>query len=174
MDPPTGPKSTSITHDEEMVSKENGQLPPMRHDLPEGYFPQTEEQKQLSRSLNRKLDMILLPALSFLYMFNGLDRGNIGNAQTQGKGMHPDSLARSPSLPRSAENFVLGFAQDIGTTHNDVNNAVSLFYVTFVIFQPISSACGRLVGPTYWMPFLMVSSTLFPFPIEAVANFTRS
>ncbi|KAJ5818979.1 hypothetical protein N7474_004570 [Penicillium riverlandense] len=131
MDPSTGPKSTSITHDEDMGSKENNQLPAMRNDLPEGYFPQTEEEKQLSRSLNRKLDMILLPALSFLYMFNGLDRGNIGNAQTQ------------------------GFAHDIGTTDNDVNNAVSLFYVTFVIFQPISSACGRLVGPTYWMPFLM-------------------
>ncbi|KAJ5625310.1 hypothetical protein N7510_001619 [Penicillium lagena] len=156
MDPSTGPKSTSATHDEDMGFKENGHLPAMRDDLPEGYFPQTEEEKQLNRSLNRKLDMVLLPALSFLYMFNGLDRGNIGNAQTQGKGVLPDVSARSSSLPRSAKKkFVLGFAQDIGTTDNDVNNAVSLFYVTFVIFQPISSACGRLVGPTYWMPFLM-------------------
>lgn len=80
-----------------MGSKENGLLPAMRDDLPEGYLPQTEEEKQLSRSLNRKLDMVLLPALSFLYLFNGLDRGNIGNAQTQGKGMHPDFLAGSPS-----------------------------------------------------------------------------
>ncbi|KAB8079437.1 major facilitator superfamily domain-containing protein [Aspergillus leporis] len=58
-------------------------------------------------------------------------RGNIGNAATQ------------------------GFAKDIGATSNDVNDAVSLFFVTFVIFRPISAACGRLVGPKYWMPFLM-------------------
>lgn len=49
-----------------------------------------------------------------------------------------------------------GFAKDIGATDNDVNDAVSLFFITFVIFQPISAAAGRLVGPKYWMPFLMV------------------
>lgn len=49
-----------------------------------------------------------------------------------------------------------GFAKDIGATSNDVNDAVSLFFITFVIFQPISAAAGRLVGPKYWMPFLMV------------------
>jgi hypothetical protein len=36
------------------------------------------------RRLNRKMDIALLPLLSFLYLFNGLDRGNVGNAQTQG------------------------------------------------------------------------------------------
>lgn len=50
----------------------------------------------------------------------------------------------------------LDFATDIGATSNDVNDAVSLFFITFVIFQPISAAGGRLVGPKYWMPFLMV------------------
>ena len=49
-----------------------------------------------------------------------------------------------------------GFAKDIGATSNDVNDAVSLFFITFVIFQPISAAAGRLLGPKYWMPFLMV------------------
>lgn len=39
----------------------------------------------MSRALNRKLDFILLPSLSLLYLFNGLDRGNIGNAKTQGQ-----------------------------------------------------------------------------------------
>jgi hypothetical protein len=37
-----------------------------------------------ARRINLKMDLGLLPLLSLLYLFNGLDRGNIGNAQTQG------------------------------------------------------------------------------------------
>jgi hypothetical protein len=44
-----------------------------------------EQNKQRSRALNQKLDFALLPLLSLLYLFNGLDRGNVGNAETQGK-----------------------------------------------------------------------------------------
>ncbi|KAJ5454872.1 uncharacterized protein N7458_005828 [Penicillium daleae] len=51
--------------------------------------------------------------------------------------------------------LVPDFAKDIGVTSNDVNDAVSLFFITFVIFQPISAAAGRMIGPKYWMPFLM-------------------
>jgi hypothetical protein len=54
-------------------------------DIPSGYFPVTAEEKAMSRALNRKLDIFLLPFLSLLYLFNGLDRGNVGNAQTQGQ-----------------------------------------------------------------------------------------
>jgi hypothetical protein len=51
--------------------------------VPDGYFPQTTEERRLSHSLNRKLDIYLLPFLALLYLFNGLDRGSIGNASTQ-------------------------------------------------------------------------------------------
>jgi hypothetical protein len=54
-------------------------------DVPAGYFPVTAEEKAMSRSLNRKLDIYLLPFLSLLYLFNGLDRSNVGNAQTDGR-----------------------------------------------------------------------------------------
>jgi hypothetical protein len=48
----------------------------------------------LGRKINKRLDFWLLPLLSLLYLFNGLDRGNVGNAQT--RGMEGDfSLARS-------------------------------------------------------------------------------
>lgn len=62
-----------------------------------------------------------------------------------------------------------GFAKDIGATDNDVNDAVSLFFITFVIFQPISAAAGRMIGPKYWMPFLMVSLH-FNFSIDPVTK----
>jgi hypothetical protein len=53
-------------------------------EVPAGYFPVTVEEKTMSRSLNVKFDIFLLPFMSLLYLFNGLDRGNVGNAQTQG------------------------------------------------------------------------------------------
>ncbi|KAH7130010.1 major facilitator superfamily domain-containing protein [Dactylonectria estremocensis] len=69
-----------------------------------------------NRALNRKLDVALLPLLSLLYLFNGLDRGNVGNAETQ------------------------GFTGDIGAEPDDLNKAVSLFFVPFVLLQPASAA----------------------------------
>ena len=45
---------------------------------------QSAEYKAASRRLNRKMDVALLPFLSLLYLFNGLDRSNVGNAETQG------------------------------------------------------------------------------------------
>lgn len=53
-------------------------------EVPSGYFPVTAEEKAMNRAFNVKLDIFLLPFLSLLYLFNGLDRGNVGNAQTQG------------------------------------------------------------------------------------------
>jgi hypothetical protein len=37
-----------------------------------------------TQHINRKMDFYLLPFLSLLYLFSGLDRSNIGNAETQG------------------------------------------------------------------------------------------
>jgi hypothetical protein len=41
--------------------------------------------KEISKRVNRKMDIALLPFLSLLYLFNGLDRSNVGNAETQGR-----------------------------------------------------------------------------------------
>ena len=42
------------------------------------------DDRAISRRLNKKIDVALLPFLSLLYLFNGLDRSNVGNAETQG------------------------------------------------------------------------------------------
>ncbi|KIX94011.1 uncharacterized protein Z520_10348 [Fonsecaea multimorphosa CBS 102226] len=100
--------------------------------VPAGHIPVTNEEKAMSRALNRKFDIALLPFLSLLYLFNGLDRGNVGNAETQ------------------------GFTTDIGAHPDDLNLAVSLFFITFVLFQPPSAAVGRYLGAKYWVPVIMV------------------
>ncbi|KAG9381241.1 Allantoate transport protein [Pyrenophora tritici-repentis] len=68
--------------------------------------------KVMTKRVNRKMDIALLPFLSLLYLFNGLDRSNVGNAETQ------------------------GFTTDIGATSDDLNFAVSVFFITFVLLQP--------------------------------------
>ena len=61
-----------------------------------GYLPTTPEEKRYSRALNRKFDLFILPFCVLIYMFNGLDRSNLGNAQTdnftQDLGMRPEAI----------------------------------------------------------------------------------
>lgn len=83
------------------------------------------------------MDCCVLPLMSLLYLMNGLDRSNIGNAAT------------------------VGFAKDVGMPATAVNNAVTLFFITFLIFQPISAAAGKALGVKYWMPFLMFGWAMF-------------
>ncbi|KAF4986218.1 hypothetical protein FDECE_16066 [Fusarium decemcellulare] len=110
---------------DQQVLQQNKNQPAPAEPLPP---PQAEVR---SKALNQKLDIALLPLLSLLYLFNGLDRGNVGNAETQ------------------------GFTTDIGAEPDDLNEAVSLFFVTFVVLQPVSAAVGRYIGARHWIPFLM-------------------
>jgi hypothetical protein len=50
-----------------------------------------------------------------------------------------------------------GFTEDIGAQPGDLNDAVSLFFVTFVTLQPFSAAAGRYIGAHNWIPLIMVS-----------------
>jgi hypothetical protein len=52
--------------------------------VPAGIDTLTPEEVVLNKRVNRKMDLAMLPMLSLLYLFNGLDKGNVGNAETQG------------------------------------------------------------------------------------------
>jgi len=56
--------------------------------------------RRLHRRVNLKMDLALLPLLSLLYLFNGLDRGNVGNAETQGTNSLSDCINLISSSPR--------------------------------------------------------------------------
>ncbi|EWG42509.1 hypothetical protein FVEG_04290 [Fusarium verticillioides 7600] len=120
-------ESEAAMSDREALQPNKSSKTPSNH--PAAYS--VEQNKERSRALNQKLDFALLPLLSLLYLFNGLDRGNVGNAETQ------------------------GFTTDIGAEPDDLNEAVSLFFVTFVVLQPVSAAAGRYIGAKHWIPFLM-------------------
>lgn len=52
--------------------------------------------------------------------------------------------------------MTLGFTRDIGVQPDDLNLAVSLFFVTFVTLQPASAAMGRYFGAKNWIPIMML------------------
>lgn len=92
-----------------------------------GYLPTTPEEKRYSRALNRKFDLFILPFCVLIYMFNGLDRSNLGNAQTD------------------------NFTQDLGMRPEAINTATSLFFTTFVPLQPVSTIIGKKVGQSTYL-----------------------
>ncbi|RFU30412.1 hypothetical protein B7463_g5923, partial [Scytalidium lignicola] len=95
-----------------------------------GYIPITAEEKAQHRGLNRKLDLYLVPFCALIYLFNGLDRSNLGNAQTN------------------------GFTTDLGMSADAINTATSLFFATYVPLQPVSASIGKLVGQSYWLAII--------------------
>lgn len=85
----------------------------------------------LNRRTVLKLDLILLPFVSLLFLLNSLDRSNIGNAETA------------------------NFTKDAGLQPEDLNIAVACFFAVFVLLQPVGAAFGRKFGMTRWVPGCM-------------------
>ena len=88
-------------------------------------------ESKLNCSTVRKLDLILLPFLSLLFLVNSLDRSNIGNAETA------------------------NFTRDTGLRPEDLNYAVACFFAFFVALQPLGAAAGRKFGMSKWVPGVM-------------------
>lgn len=64
------------------------------------------------RALCRKFDFRLLPVLALMYLFNALDKGNLGNAKTD------------------------GLEKDLHFKSNQYNIILSVFYVPYVLCAP--------------------------------------
>jgi hypothetical protein len=83
------------------------------------------------RALCWKFDLRMLPMLAVMYLFNALDKGNLGNAKTD----HMDL--------------------DLGFKGNQYNIMLSIFYVPYVIFAPPIGMLGKKYGPHRVLPILM-------------------
>lgn len=103
------------------------------------------------RALCRKFDLRLLPVLAVMYLFNAyvfssllplpssvgadnessLDKGNLGNAKTN------------------------GFEKDLGFTGNQYNIILSVFYIPYVLCAPPVGMLGKKYGPSRVLPIMM-------------------
>ncbi|KAJ5787898.1 hypothetical protein N7457_002888 [Penicillium paradoxum] len=100
------------------------------------------------RRLCRKFDFRLLPILAIMYLFNALDKGNLGNAETD------------------------GMSKDLNFKPNEYNLLLSIFFVPFVIFAPPFSMLGKKFSPARVLPILMFSFGSLTILSSAAYNFS--
>ncbi|PMD56405.1 MFS general substrate transporter [Hyaloscypha bicolor E] len=99
------------------------------------------------RALCRKFDYRLLPVLAMMYLFNALDKGNLGNAKTD----HMDT--------------------DLHFKSNQYNIILSVFYVPYVLGAPPIAMLGKKFGPAIVLPILMACFGSFTLLTVAATNF---
>ena len=99
------------------------------------------------RALVWKFDLRILPVLACMYLFNSLDKSNLGNAKTAG-------LEKTLKLK--------------GTQYNTI---LSVFFVPYVLTAPFLGILGKKLGPNRVLPAMMCSFGCFTVLVTAVMNF---
>ncbi|PPJ52005.1 hypothetical protein CBER1_09642 [Cercospora berteroae] len=90
------------------------------------------------KSLVRKLDVHLLPAVCILYLLSFLDRANVANARLE------------------------GLLVDLGITANQYLTGLTMFFVGYILLEVIWNVILKRIGPKIWLP-----STTLAFGIVA-------
>lgn len=90
-------------------------------------FPNINEKKLLL-----KMDLHILPAVAVLYLLSFLDRGNIGNANIE------------------------GLSEDLKLKGNQYNLCLTIFFITYCLFEVPANACLKVLRPAIWLPTIMI------------------
>ncbi|GHJ88605.1 hypothetical protein NliqN6_5007 [Naganishia liquefaciens] len=119
-----------VTHAEHLNDKESFAEQGGQHGEPVldiVYEPGTAEEKALVRKMDRRL----LPILWLMYVFNYLDRTNIGNAK------------------------VGGMEKELGLSSSDYSLALSIFFVGYLLNEVPSNMLLARSRPSIFLPALM-------------------
>ncbi|MDI1488607.1 MAG: hypothetical protein OHK93_007882 [Ramalina farinacea] len=100
------------------------------------------------RRLVWKFDLRILPVLAVMYLFNSLDKSNLGNAKTAGleKTLHLKS--------------------------HDYNIILSIFFIPYVLTAPVLGIAGKKYGPNRVLPLMMFSFGCFTLLVATTKNFS--
>ena len=93
----------------------------------------TDEEKRVDRQILRKIDRLILPLCALNYFFSAMDRSDIGNAK------------------------VAGFDTDNHLSATQFSTVVSLFYLGYILFQPIGGYAIRYIQPYFLLGFANIS-----------------
>ncbi|KZF26760.1 retrograde regulation protein 2 [Xylona heveae TC161] len=91
-----------------------------------------EERKRIDRKLLWKLDIRLIPWLCLLYLASFLDRTNIGNAK------------------------IAGLPKDLHLTNGQYSAALSVFFVSYALFEPLTNVLLKRLRPRVFLPIIMI------------------
>ncbi|PGH17948.1 hypothetical protein AJ79_00847 [Helicocarpus griseus UAMH5409] len=91
--------------------------------------------------LRLKIDLFTVPTVSLLYLFCFIDRANIGNAK------------------------LAGLERDLGLKGYDYNTVLSVFYISYILFEIPSNMACKWIGPGWFIPAISLA-----FGIVSVAT----
>ncbi|KAI1173596.1 major facilitator superfamily domain-containing protein [Nemania sp. FL0916] len=111
------------------------------------------------RALCRKFDFRLLPILAVMYLFNALDKGNLGNAQTAG-------LSKDLNFASGQYNLIVGIFFVPYVQQDDILTPAQ------VVFAPPLALLGKKFGPSRMLPIMMFSFGSFTLLTAATRNFS--
>ncbi|EEB91523.1 hypothetical protein MPER_10100 [Moniliophthora perniciosa FA553] len=78
--------------------------------------------------LRTKIDFYVIPSVSLLYLFCFIDRANIGNAR------------------------LAGFERDLKLEGYDYNIVLTIFYISYIIFEIPSTMACKWIRPRWYIP----------------------
>ncbi|KAL8699845.1 MAG: hypothetical protein Q9224_001234 [Gallowayella concinna] len=106
-----------------------------------------EERARIDRRLLWKLDLRLIPWLCLLYLISFLDRTNIGNAR------------------------LIHLEDDLNITGGQYNAALSLFFVSYSLAEPLTNILLKRLRPSVFIPAIMVAWGVCMTTMGLVHNF---
>ncbi|KAF4766245.1 hypothetical protein HAV15_011032 [Penicillium sp. str.  len=92
-----------------------------------------EERAEIDRKLLWQLDIRLVPWLSLLYLVSFLDRTNIGNAK------------------------LVGLQTDLNMTNAQYNATLTIFFVSYSVFEPATNVLLKRLRPSIFIPLIMMA-----------------
>jgi MFS family permease len=96
------------------------------------YDPRHPEHNVMRKRVLRKIDMHVIPGLTFLWLAAFIDRSNVGNAR------------------------VAGLGTDLKLKGLEFNTALAVFYLTYILSELPSNAILKRVGGRIWLNFLVL------------------
>ncbi|KAI0091563.1 MFS general substrate transporter [Irpex rosettiformis] len=96
------------------------------------FNPHIDTSNVVEKKLMRKLDLWLLPWLTFLYLLSFLDRSSIGNAR------------------------LYGLEKDLGINDKQYNLALTIFFIAYIVFDIPSNVFLKRLRPSILLSTLML------------------
>ncbi|UNI16520.1 hypothetical protein JDV02_002948 [Purpureocillium takamizusanense] len=100
------------------------------------------------KTLLRKLDAKLLPAVGILYLLSFLDRSNVGNARIE------------------------GMVDDLHITGNEYLTGLTVYFIGYVLFEIPCNIILKRTSPRLWLPTLTIAWGVVATLLGIVQNLT--
>lgn len=97
------------------------------------------------RRLRWKIDLAITPIICLLYLFCFIDRANIGTFPL---------LFRPSLLTYSGNAALAGLKKDLDMKGYDYNVLLTVFYISYILFEIPSNMACKWIGPGWFLPAL--------------------